>query len=326
MDGLHGTVLGLSRAGCAPTGRHGPRPEVHRVPRVPSRSTQSKDVGCSGWSYCYARPTHEFLGWDAGLDFETKILVKEDAPELFREFLNRERWQVEPIAMSGVTDCYQPGERRFRLTRRCLEVAAEARQPITIITKNALVLRDLDILRELAAANLIHVNVSITTLDGELARSMEPRTSTPAARLRAVRWLADAGVPVRVLVAPVIPGLTDDEIPAILEASKEAGARHAAYTMLRLPLSVGPVFWEWLERSFPDRLDRVRRRVLEARGGKFNESTFGSRMVGTGDVARRIRDLFRLFRARHGLDIDLPPLDGTSFRPPRPTSGQLRLF
>src|SRR5438128_2767161 len=171
--------------------------------------------GCAhGCSYCYARPTHEFLGLNAGLDFETKIFVKESAPELFREFLNKASWKPEPIALSGITDCYQPGERRFRLTRGCLEVAVEAQQPMCIITKNALVLRDLDLLRALAAANLVHVCLSVTTLDSSLARSMEPRTSTPAARLRTVKALADAGIPVGVSIAPVIPGLNDSEIPA----------------------------------------------------------------------------------------------------------------
>ena len=177
-----------------------------------------------GCSYCYARPYHEYLGWSAGLDFETKILVKEKAPELLREFLGRESWVPELIAMSGVTDCYQPAERHYRLTRGCLEVAVEAQQPMGIITKNALVLRDLDILGPMAAANLVRVHLSITTLDAGLARSMEPRTSTPAARLRAVKELTEAGVPVRVLVAPIIPGLNDAEVPAILQAVKEAGA------------------------------------------------------------------------------------------------------
>src|SRR5262249_13357517 len=199
--------------------------------------------GCShGCSYCYARPTHEFLGLSAGLDFETKIFVKERAPELFREFLAQDSWQPEPIAMSGVTDCYQPGERLFRLTRGCLAVAVEARQPMSIITKNALVVRDLDLLWELAAAHLVHVQVSITTLDASLARSMEPRTSTPAARLRAVRALAEAGVPVRVLAAPVIPGLNDSELPAILAAAKEAGGRAAGWGPGRRPLTRAPGF------------------------------------------------------------------------------------
>jgi DNA repair photolyase len=283
--------------------------------------------GCShGCSYCYARPTHEYLGFNAGLDFETRIMVKEQAPELFRTFLARDGWGAHPIALSGVTDCYQPAERQYRLTRGCLEVAAEAQQPMTIITKNALVLRDLDLLREMARGGLVHVYLSVTTLDAELARSMEPRTSIPTARLRAVRALAEAGVPVGVLVAPVIPGLTDTEIPAILGAAKEAGAGASGYTLLRLPLTVAPVFTEWLERTQPGRSDRVLGRVREARGGRLNVSAFGTRMSGTGAVAKQIAAVFRLFAKKQGLDGGLPPFDSSRFRPPRPKLGQLRLF
>jgi DNA repair photolyase len=216
-------------------------------PDIPFRYSLNPYRGCEhGCNYCYARPTHEYLGLNAGLDFETKILVKHDAPALFRDFLARDCWVPESITLSGVTDCYQPCERRFRRTRACLEVAAEARQPISIITKNALVLRDLDLLRDLAANRAVRVLVSVTTLDAGLARVMEPRTSTPAARLRAVRTLADAGVPVGVLVAPIIPGLNDSEIPAVLAAVKEAGATAAYYQLLRLPLTVAPVFRDWL--------------------------------------------------------------------------------
>ncbi|WP_435018633.1 PA0069 family radical SAM protein [Tundrisphaera sp. TA3] len=283
--------------------------------------------GCShGCSYCFARPTHEYLGFNAGLEFETRIMVKHEAPALFREFLGREGWAGHPIAMSGVTDCYQPGERRFRLTRGCLEVAAEARQPMMIITKNALILRDLDLLRGMAREGLIGVHVSITTLDAELARSMEPRTSTPEARLRAVRGLAEAGVPVGVLVAPVIPGLTDSEIPAILRAAREAGAVAAGCTMLRLPLTVAPVFVEWLERARPERAARVLGRVREARGGRLNVSDFATRMTGTGVMAGQVSALFRLYARKLGLDGGMPPLDSSRFRPPLPTTGQLRLF
>ncbi len=283
--------------------------------------------GClHGCSYCFARPTHEFLGFNAGLDFESKIMVKEDAPGLFREFLGRDRWVPEPIAMSGVTDCYQPAERHYQLTRACLEVASEVKQPMMLITKNALVVRDLDLLGSMASEGLVHVNFSITTLDPALARSMEPRTSIPAARLRAVRMLAEAGVPVRVLIAPVIPGLNDSEIPAILHASKEAGATSAAFNLLRLPLTVAPVFAEWLEREQPGRAAKVLDRVREIRGGRLNDPDFGSRMTGSGEMAARIADLFRLFRKKHGLDGCLPPLDVSKFQPPRPTSGQLRLF
>ncbi len=283
--------------------------------------------GCShGCSYCYARPTHEYLGYNAGLDFETKILVKEEAPARFREFLTRRNWVPQPIALSGVTDCYQPAERQFQLTRQCLEVAADFGQPMIIITKNALILRDIELLRDLASQNLMQVNISITTLDAELVRTMEPRTSTPAARLRAVKVLAEAGIPVRVLMAPVIPGLNESEIPAVLAASKDAGATGAGYVLLRLPLTVAPVFWEWLERTHPGRFGRVQRRIKEARGGKFNDSQFGTRMSGTGRIATGIADLFRLFQKRQGLDGHMLPLDCSRFQIPRPRSGQLHLF
>jgi DNA repair photolyase len=283
--------------------------------------------GClHGCAYCYARPTHEYLGFNAGLDFETKILVKEKAPDLFRDFLARDAWLPEAIALSGVTDPYQPAERTFRLTRGCLEIASEAQQPLSIITKNALILRDLDILAGMAAVGLVHVNVGVTTLDADLARSMEPRTSTPAARLRAVRELRNAGVPVRVLIAPVIPGLNDSEIPAILAAAAEAGVQVAGFTMLRLPLTVAPVFLEWLQRTQPDRATRIEGRIRDVRGGKLNDPNFGSRMRGTGELANQIGKLFRLFAKRYGLDGDLPPYDCSRFRPPRPKSGQLTLF
>jgi DNA repair photolyase len=283
--------------------------------------------GCShGCAYCYARPYHEYLGFNAGLDFETKILVKEKAPELFQEFLARDGWEPESIALSGVTDCYQPAERQFYLTRRCLEVATEARQPMGIITKNALVLRDLDLLQGMATENLIHVHMSVTTLDCDLARSMEPRTSTPAARLRTIKGLSEAGVPVGVLVAPVIPGLNDSEIPAILAAAKEAGAKAAGYVLLRLPLTVAPVFLEWLERTQPNRFRRVVERIHNVRGGKLNSAEFGERMRGTGEIAQQIRQMLDLFAKRHGLDGDLPSYDCTRFRPPKDKQGQGYLF
>ncbi len=283
--------------------------------------------GCEhGCSYCYARPTHEYLGHDAGLGFETKIVVKREAPRLFREFLARDSWKPQPIAMSGVTDPYQPCERRFELTRRCLAVAAAARQPIGIITKSALVLRDLDLLSSMAAQNLVHVNISVTTLDAQLTRSMEPRTSSPAGRLRAIRGLADAGIPVRVLVAPVIPGLTDAELPAILSAAREAGARSAGYIILRLPMAVGPVFLEWLDRTRPDMKDRIEGRIRHVRGGKLNESRFGERMTGSGHIAEQIHQMFGVFSRRFGLDGGLPPYDCSRFHPPADAAGQGRLF
>jgi DNA repair photolyase len=296
-------------------------------PDIPFRYSINPYRGCAhGCAYCYARPTHEYLGLSAGLDFETKVFVKEDAPELFRAFLNKAGWRAEPIAMSGVTDCYQPAERHYRLTRRLLEVAGEACQPMTIITKNALILRDLDLLGPLAAARLVRVCLSITTLDASLARTMEPRTSTPAARLRAMITLAEAGVPVAVLIAPVIPGLNDSEIPAILAAAKSAGAGSAGYVLLRLPLTVAPVFVEWLERTQPQRAARVLGRLRSTRDGNLNTAEFGKRMRGTGELAEQIGSVFRLFRRKHSLDGDLPELDSTQFRPPLPPSGQGLLF
>jgi len=296
-------------------------------PDVPFRFSLNPYRGCShGCSYCYARPTHEYLGYSAGLDFETKVLVKHKAPELFREFLARPSWRPEVIVLSGVTDCYQPVERDLQLTRRCLEVALEARQPIGIVTKNALVLRDLDLLGPMAALRTVHVSISITTLDQSLTKTLEPRTSAPEARLRAVRALREAGVPVSVLLAPVIPGLTDSEIPAILAAAAEAGAESAAYQLLRLPRCVQEIFGEWLQRTHPLQQPRVEAMILATRGGKLNSSEFGQRMSGTGLLAEQVGQLFHTFARRHGLDADLPPYDCDQFRPPRLPRGQLRLF
>jgi DNA repair photolyase len=296
-------------------------------PDISFRYSLNPYRGCShGCSYCYARPTHEYLGLSAGLDFETKVFVKRDAPALLREFLCRPNWRADTIVMSGVTDCYQPAEREFRITRGCLEVLREARQPFAIVTKNALVTRDLDILGEMAALGLVHVAVSVTTLDAELARTMEPRTSTPAARLRAIRALAEAGVPVSIMTAPIIPGLNDREIPALLKAGAEAGARASAYTLVRLPLTVKPVFLEWLDRNLPDSRERIEHLIRVTHGGKLNTSQFGERMRGSGEIAEQIRRVFRVFAARYKLDGDLPDYDRSLFRAPEPASGQLRLF
>ena len=283
--------------------------------------------GCvHGCAYCYARPTHEFLGFSAGVDFESKILVKEDAPDLFREFLRKPSWRPNPIALSGVTDPYQPAERRFRLTRSCLEIALEARQPISIITKNGLVRRDLDILGPMGKLGLVHVNISLTTLDDDLAADLEPRASLPQIRLRAMTELSEAGVPVRAMIAPIIPGLTDEEVPKLLKAARAAGATQAAMTLVRLPLAVGPIFEDWLRRIRPDRAEKVLSRIKRSHGGKFNAPEFGKRMTGEGPAADQIVGLFRTFRAREGLDGDLPPYNLSDFRPPLPTRGQLHLF
>lgn len=281
--------------------------------------------GCEhGCSYCFARPYHEYLGFSSGLDFETKIMVKLRAPELLRRELSSPRWQPQPIAMSGATDCYQPAERHFRLTRGCLEVCAELRHPIIIITKNALVTRDRDLLGELARYRCISVHLSVTSLDTDLAGKLEPRASRPAARLRAIRELTEAGVPVSVLVAPVIPGLNDHEIPAILEAVAAAGARSASYVLLRLPHTVKDVFTQWLDDHEPGKKARVLDRLRALRGGKLYESEWGKRMRGAGVFADQIRDLFQVAARRAGLDRDRLELSTEHFR--RPGGQQLTLF
>jgi DNA repair photolyase len=299
----------------------------NKSPDLPFRYSINPYRGCiHGCSYCYARPTHEYLGLSAGLDFETKIVVKRDAADLFRQFLSRESWNPEAITFSGVTDCYQPAEREFRLTRQCLEVADECSQPLSIITKNALVIRDIDLLARMAKRNLVHVYLSITSLDPKLAREMEPRTSIPAARLRAVEALTNAGVPVGVMVAPLIPGLNDHEAAEILSASKQAGAIVAGYTLLRLPLTVETVFEEWIRRVRPKQADKILGRVRQTRKGKANSSEWGTRMVGEGEIADQIRSMFHIFRHKHGLDTDMPLLDCSQFQPPQSPSGQMRLF
>jgi DNA repair photolyase len=273
--------------------------------------------GCShGCVYCFARPTHEYLGFSAGLDFETRILVKEEAPELLRAELSSRSWTPQVLAMSGVTDPYQPVERRLRLTRRCLEVLAEFRNPVMIITKNHRVTRDADLLRELASFDAAAVFLSVTTLDPELARVMEPRTSTPVRRLAAIETLTKAGVPVGVMVAPVIPALTDHELPSIVAAATAAGARYAGYTVLRLPYGVGPLFERWLEQHFPHRKEKVLNRIREIRGGRLNDPRFGSRLRGAGVHAEHVRTLFQVACRRTGILGRSPALSTAAFRRP----------
>lgn len=259
--------------------------------------------GCEhGCIYCYARPTHEYFNLSAGLDFESKIFVKENAPELLREEMMNPKYQPDVIMMSGITDCYQPCERKFEITRQCLEVMAEFKNPVVIITKNFLVTRDVDILSAMARENLVSVTISVTSLDENLARIMEPRTSSPQRRLEAVKILSEAGVPVSVNIAPVIPGLTDHEMPKILEASAKAGARSANYVMGRLPHSVKDLFVEWLENNFPEKKDKVIGALRDVRGGKMYDATYGARMTGTGARAEQIAEMFQIFRRKYFLD------------------------
>lgn len=259
--------------------------------------------GCEhGCIYCYARPTHEYFGLSAGLDFETKLFAKYDAPQLLRAELMKKSWKPVPVGMSGVTDCYQPIERKLEITRACLSVLTEFRNPVFIVTKNALITRDLDLLTELAQYDAIQVVISITTLDKELARHMEPRASTPSLRLKTVEALAMANIPVSVNMAPIVPGLTDHEIPALLKAVADAGARSASYVMLRLPYGVKDLFAQWLEDHYPLKKQKVLSRIRDVRGGKLYDASFESRMSGEGIYADHIEQLFYNSRARYGLN------------------------
>jgi DNA repair photolyase len=281
--------------------------------------------GCEhGCSYCYARPYHEYLGFSAGLDFETKIVVKEKAADLLRRKLSSSRWQPKVVNLSGVTDPYQPVERRLGLTRRSLEVLAEFRNPVQIVTKNHLVTRDLDILADLAGHQAAAVSISVVTLDSRLSRSMEPRTSTPGRRLAAIEALARAGVPVKILTAPVIPGLTDHEVPEILARAAGAGARFAGYALIRLPHAVASIFEDWLERHLPDRKEKILHRIREIRGGKLYDSRFGVRLEGEGIFAKQIAGLFTLACRKAGLATEGPKLSAAAFR--RATPHQRSLF
>jgi len=307
--------------------------------RDPSRSivatNQSPDVGfdasvnpyrgCEhGCVYCYARPSHEYLGYSAGLDFETKILVKEEAPALLRRALASPRWKPQVVALSGVTDPYQPAERRLGITRRCLEVLLEFRNPVAIITKNGGVTRDLDLLTELARFDAVSVSLSVTTLVAQLQRRMEPRTSRPARRLAAIEQLAAAGVPAGVMVAPVIPGLTDHELPAIVQAAVRAGAGHAGTVLLRLPHGVKQLFEDWLERDHPERRGKVLNRLRSLHDGKLYDGRYGRRQRGGGPFAEQLRELFELACRRAGLPAERPRLSLAHFR--RPGDAQLGLF
>ena len=281
--------------------------------------------GCEhGCAYCYARPYHEYLGFNAGLDFESKIMVKPRAAELLADELGRRSWKPEVLACSGVTDCYQPVERKLRMTRACLEVLAEFRNPVAMITKNHLITRDVDLLGDLAQHQAAAAVISITSLDQELAQKMEPRASAPNFRLEALRKLSEAGVPTGVSLAPVIPGLNDHEMPAILEAAADCGARFAFYTIVRLPYGVKDLFSNWLGEHFPGQREKVLGRIRELRGGELNDSSFGSRMRGEGKLADQISQMFKIARKRAGMEPVRMELSTRAFR--RVSPGQMELF
>ena len=298
----------------------------------------SPDIGFS-WSvnpyrgclhacaYCYARPTHEYLGFGAGTDFDTKILVKRRAPELLRQAFERPSWKGELIAFSGVTDCYQPVEAKLGLTRGCLEVCAEYRQPVGIITKAPLIERDLDLLGELATHARVQVRVSVPFIDLDHARALEPYVATPARRLETISRLAQAGIPVGVNVAPIIPGLNDEELAKVLKAAREAGATRAGYVLLRLPGAVRPVFEERLRQAFPLKAERVLHRLRETRGGELYDARFGLRGSGTGLYAEQIAALFETTARRLGYSQGHTAPEGeTTFRRPPKPGAQLPLL
>lgn len=314
----------------------GPRTQLFRdASRSIITTNRSPDIGfelsinpyrgCEhGCIYCYARPYHEYLGLSAGLDFETKLFVKPDAPRLLRQELASPRYSPQTLVMSGVTDPYQPVEKKLELTRGCLEVLCDFRNPVSVITKNHLVTRDKDLLARLARDHAARVFVSITTLDEELRLKMEPRTSSSSRRLDTLRELSSAGIPTGVMVGPVIPGLTEHELPAIIGAAAKAGAGQAGYIVLRLPHVVAPMFERWLETHFPNRKDKVLNRIRSLRGGKLNDPRFGIRMRGEGIYADEIRALYRIALKKAGLEERSYRMSAQAFR--RPGARQLGLF
>ena len=294
-------------------------------PDVNFRFSVNPYRGCEhGCIYCYARPTHEYLGFSAGIDFESRIMVKKNAPHLLEKAFQSRSWRAQTVALSGATDPYQPAERQLELTRRCLELFLEYRNPVQIITKNSLITRDADILRDLARKRLVFVHFSITSLDAKLVRIMEPRAAAPARRLEALETLALEGIPVGVNTAPIIPGLNDEEIPAVLGECASRGARSAAYILLRLPGAVEPLFSQWLEKNLPLRAAKIMGQLPQVRSGKLSDSRFGSRMSGEGPMAESIRDLFQMTCQKLHLNEKPILLSTDQFR--RPLRGQLGLF
>lgn len=298
---------------------------VNNSPDIPFDVSLNPYRGCEhGCVYCYARPTHEFLGMSAGLDFESKIVVKYDAPRLLKETLSSEKWKPKTLVMSGVTDPYQPIEKKLKITRRCIEVLAECLHPLAIITKNYLVTRDIDQLQRLAEVNAVKVTVSLTSLDKSITSTMEPRTSRPAKRLKAIEELTRAGIPVHINLAPLIPGLTDDEMVPLLTAAADAGAISASYIILRLPYGVKDLFIKWLEEHYPDRKKKVLNRLLNLKGGVLNRKEFNERFQSMGPYDEQYRQLFTIHSKRLGLDGSRQALETQHFR--RPGDAQLTLF
>jgi DNA repair photolyase len=269
-------------------------------PDLPMMYSMNPYQGCEhGCIYCYARNTHAYYGYSAGLDFERKIIVKENAPELLAKQLENPNWVPHPIMFSGNTDCYQPVERKLKITRNMLKVLLEYRHPVGLITKNSLILRDLDILQDLNALGLVNCNITITTLNEELRRKLEPRTASGVKRMGVVKKLAEAGIPVNVMMAPIIPGLNSSEIPKLLKTAAENGALSAAFTIVRLNGDIGEIFTDWVHKSYPDRAEKVLHQIEDCHGGTLNDSRYGTRMRGEGKVAESIRSLFRISKQQY---------------------------
>lgn len=281
--------------------------------------------GCEhGCIYCYARNSHEYWGYSAGLDFERRILVKQDAPKLLEEKLKSKSWQAYPIVLSGNTDCYQPAEKQFGITRACLEVFWRYRHPVGIITKNSLVLRDLDLLAQLAQENLAVVHISVTSLSEKTRRLVEPRTATIKKRLEAIKTLSDHGVPVNAMLAPIIPGVNSHEILPLAKAVADHGARSFGFTVVRLNGAIGGIFTDWIHKAMPDRAEKVLHQIQECHAGQLNDSRYGQRMRGEGKIAQQIHDMVHLARRNYFMGREYPKLDTQKHQAYK--TGQLRLF
>ncbi|MFI1772739.1 PA0069 family radical SAM protein [Thalassobellus citreus] len=304
-----------------------PKTIVNKVqsPDVGMQYSMNAYQGCEhGCIYCYARNSHEFWGYSAGLDFERRIMVKKDAPKLLEALLKKKSWQAQTIVMSGNTDCYQPAEKQFEITRQCLEVFLKYKYPVAIITKNALILRDLDLLKALAKDNLIGVNMSITSLSEDTRRILEPRTTTIKRRLETVKVLSDNGIPVNVMLAPIIPSINSHEILPLAKAASDYGALSIAHTIVRLNGAIGEIFSDWIHKTMPDRAEKVLHQIESCHGGNLNDSRYGSRMRGEGKIAEQINSLVKLARQKYFKEKRMPKLNCDLHEPYK--EGQLRLF
>lgn len=304
-----------------------PKTIVNKVesPDVGMMYSMNPYQGCEhGCIYCYARNTHEFWGYSAGLDFERRILVKKEAPKLLEDLLEKRNWKAYPIVLSGNTDCYQPAEKKFKITRKCLEVFLKYRHPVAIITKNALILRDLEILKELSMYDLVAVNVSITSLSEKTRRILEPRTTTIKRRLETVKMLSENGIPVNVMLAPIIPSINSHEILALAKAASKAGALSMAHTVVRLNGAIGEIFTDWIKKTLPNKAERVLHQIENCHGGHLNDSRFGIRMKGEGEIALQINRMVKLAKHRYFKEKSMPKLNMDLHETYK--SGQLKLF